>query len=136
MLTVLEKVDLLAHAEIFREVRTESLARIAAIAQEVGFEPLHPLFKENEAAEAMFVLVEGEVILARSGREGKKLGKFETAGAMAVLAEQAHTETASAAVPTQALRIGQQDFYEAMAEDINIVRGVLRALIGMVSDSG
>ena len=135
MLTVLEKVDLLQRAEIFREVRTESLARIASIAQEVGFQLLQPLFNENEAAEAMFVLLEGEVMLTCSGREGDKLSEFQAAGALAVLAEQAYAETAVAIQPTQALRIGHQDFYEAIAEDINIARGILRALVHMVSDS-
>lgn len=136
MLTVLEKVDLLQHAEIFREVRTESLARVATIAQEVGFEPLHPLFNENEAADAMFVLVEGEVMLTCSGREGNKLSEFQVAGALSVLAERAHTETAIAVRPTQALRINQQDLYEAIAEDVNIARGLLRALVRIVSGIG
>jgi len=135
MLTVLEKVDFLEHAEIFREVRTESLARVASIAQEVSFEPRQPLFKENESAEAMFVLVEGEVILTHSGQEGSKLSEFQVAGALAVFAERAHTETARAIRPTQAMRISQQDLYEAMAEDISIARGILRALVCMVSDS-
>jgi CRP-like cAMP-binding protein len=133
MLTVLEKVDLLHQAEIFSEVRTESLARVASIAQEVDFEPHKALFNENEAAEAMFVLVEGEVVLTRLGRDGNKRGAFQAVGALAVLAEHAHTETAVAIRPTQALRIGQQDFYEAIAEDINITRGVLRALVRMIS---
>jgi len=133
MLTVLEKVDLLQHAEIFSEVRTESLARVASIAQEVDFGPLKALFNENEAAEAMFVLVEGEVVLTRLGRDRNRLSAFQVAGALAVLADQAHTETAVASRPTQALRIGRQDFYEAIAEDVNIARGILRALVRMVS---
>jgi CRP-like cAMP-binding protein len=135
MLTVVEKVDLLQHAEIFREGRTDSLARIASAAQEVGFQPLQMLFNENEAAEAMFILLEGEVMLTCSGQERDKLSEFQAAGALAVLAEQAYAETAIAIRPTQALRIGQQDFYDAVAEDINIARGILRALVHMVSKS-
>ena len=133
MLTVLEKVDLLQHAEIFREVRTESLARIASIAQEVGFQPLQPLYNENEAVDAMFVLLEGEVMLTRSGRGEHKAGEFQVTGASAVLAEQVQTETARASKPTRALRISQQDLYDAMAEDINITKGILRALVSMAS---
>jgi CRP-like cAMP-binding protein len=72
------------------------------------------------------------VILTHSGQEGNKLREFQVAGALAVLAERAHTETAGTIRPTQVLRIGQQDFYEAMAEDINIARGILRALVHMV----
>ncbi len=133
MLTILEKVDLLQNAQIFREVRTESLARIAAIAQEVGFEARQLLFSENEAADAMFVLLEGEVTLSRAGQGEHKAGKFQVTGASAVLAEQVQTETARASQATRALRIGQQDLYEAMAEDINITRGILRALVSMAS---
>ncbi len=134
MLTVLEKVDLLEHTEIFREVRTKSLARVASIAQEVGFELHQPLFVENEAAEAMFVLVDGEVLLTQSGHERNKLSEFQVAGDLAALAGLAYTETARAIRPTQAMRIGQQDLYEAMAEDINIARGILRALVCKVLD--
>jgi CRP-like cAMP-binding protein len=133
MLTILERVDLLQNAEFFREVRTRSLARIAAIAQEVRFEPCQLLFRENEAADAMFILVEGEVTLIGVGREEHRLSRFQATGALALLAEQAHVETASASQPALALRIGQGDLFDAMAEDIYIARGIMRALIRMIS---
>jgi CRP-like cAMP-binding protein len=133
MLTILERVDLLQNAEFFREVRTRSLARIASIAQEVRFEPFQLLFSENEAADAMFILCEGEVTLTGIGREERKSAKFQATGALALLSEQAHVETASASQPTLALRIGQGDLFDAMAEDIYITRGIMRALIRMIS---
>ena len=40
-------------------------------------------------------------------------------------------ESAVASQPVRALRIEQQDFYDAMAEDFHLTRGVLRALVGM-----
>jgi CRP-like cAMP-binding protein len=132
MLTIMERVDLLQNAEFFREVRTQSLARIAAIAQEVRFEPRQLLFSENEAADAMFILLEGEVTLTGVGREECKLSKFQMAGALALLAEQAHVETVRASQPALALRIGQGDLFDAMAEDIYITRGIMRALIRMI----
>ena len=128
MLTIMEKVDLLQNAAIFCEVRTQSLARIAAIAQEVCFEAHQPLFNENEAAVAMYVLLEGEAILTRAGREERRLGKLQLAGGLSLLANVPQMESARADQPIRALRIGQQDFYDAMAEDFNITRGILRAL--------
>ncbi len=132
MLTVLEKVDLLQNVEIFKSVRTESLARIAAIAQEISFEASQVLYGENEAPDTMFALLDGEVVLVRAGHEELKLGEFQTAGAWALLAERPHSETARAARPTRALSIDQQDLFDVMAEDFHITRGVLRALITMV----
>ncbi len=132
MLTALEKVDLLQNVRIFSKIQTESLVRIATIAQEVLFEDHQPLFNENDAADAMFVMLDGEVLVTHLGREEYKLSGFQVLGALALLAEGMQTVTASAIRPTRALRIGCQDLYDAMAEDIGVVRGILHALVGMV----
>lgn len=129
MLTVLEKVDWLQKASLFHEVPTESLARVAAIAQEVGFEAHQALFRENDAADSMFVLLEGEVTLARDGRETQKLSAPQALGALALLAGKPQPESATATQPTRTLQIDQQEFYDAMAEDFNVTRGILRALV-------
>ncbi len=135
MLTILEKVDLLHNVEFFCEIRTRSLARIAAISQEVRFEPGQVIFVENEAADALFILLEGEAALSVAGKGERKSGRLQAIGAMAVLAEQPHTETAKAFEPVSALRIGQPDLFDALADDINITKGIMRALIRLISES-
>lgn len=130
MFTTLEKVDLLRKAPIFRGVPTESLARVAAIAQEVSYDPRQLLFSENDAADSMFVLVEGEVILMRDGKEAERLSPCQVVGAHALVVGDSQPASALTAGPLRALRIDQQDFYDAMAEDFNISLGVLRALLG------
>ncbi len=133
MLTILEKADLLQSVEIFSDIRTQSLARVAAIAAEVHFEARQRLFSENEASDAMFVILAGEVALTRGGIEERKLAKFQTAGALALVANQPQAETAAATQTVHALRIGQQDLFDAMTEDFGITRGVLRALAAKVA---
>jgi CRP-like cAMP-binding protein len=133
MLTIMEKVDLLQNAAIFCEVRTQCLARVAAIAGEIDFAAGQVLFSEDEAAGALFVLLDGDVTLMRAGQEDRQLGKFQVAGGLTLLGNQPQRETARAERPTRTLCIGQQDLYDAMAEDFNITRGILRALVGMAS---
>ncbi len=128
-MTVLEKVEILQRLPIFQGVRTESLARVAALAQEVSFEARQQLYRENEAADSMFVVIEGEVALSRNGRDAQKAGPDQLVGAPAMLAADTQPETATAVAPTQALQIDQQDFFDAMSEDFNITRGILRALV-------
>jgi CRP-like cAMP-binding protein len=128
MLTILEKTDLLQSVNIFREIRTQSLAQVAAVAREISFDPHQALFAEHEAAESMFVILEGKVTVSHNGIEDVSLGKFQVAGALAVLADQPHTETAAAALPVCALCISQQDLFDAMSEDFGITRGILRCL--------
>ncbi len=136
MLTLLEKVNLLQKAPIFHGVRTESLARVAAIAEETSYEARQLLFRENDAADTMFVLLEGEVSLVRDGQEFKKLGANQVAGFLPLLASDSQPESAVATEPVRALRIDQQDFFDAMAEDFNITRGMLRALVGLAAGGG
>ncbi len=133
MLTLLEKVSLLQKAPIFRGIRTESLARVAAIAEEASYEPRHLLFRENDAADTMYVLLEGEVALMRNGRETSKLGAHQVAGVLPLLAGVIQPESALVTQPIHALRIDQQDFYDVMAEDFSITRGILRALVGLAA---
>jgi CRP-like cAMP-binding protein len=129
MLTVMEKVALLQAVEAFQAVPTQSLARVAAIAQEVDYQARQALYNNNEAAESMFVLLDGEVVLLRPGQEGKKLGPGQAAGLLAFLAGDAEPESAVATQPVHALRLDQEDFYDAMAEDFNLTRGILRAVV-------
>lgn len=128
-MTVLEKVEVLQRLPIFAGVRTESLARIAALAQEVSYEPRQQMYRENEAADSMFVVLQGEVSLMREAREAQRIGPDHLVGVQALLAADTQQETAVAATPTQALQIDQQDFFDVMAEDFNITRGILRALV-------
>ena len=128
MLTVLEKVHILQKVPLFHEVPTESLARLAALAQEARYEAGSLLYRENDAAESMFTLMEGEVVLLRNGQETEKLAPPSEVGALAMLADQPQPDSARATQPTLALQLDQQEFYDAMAEDFNLTRGILRAL--------
>jgi CRP-like cAMP-binding protein len=129
MLTTIEKVNLLQKAPVFVGVRTESLARVAAIAREVSCDARQLLFRENDAADTMFLILEGKVTLTRDGKEPQEVGPGELLGALPLLAGESHSQSAMAAQSVRALQIEQQDLYDAMAEDFNITRGVLRALV-------
>jgi CRP-like cAMP-binding protein len=132
MLTVMEKVDLLQSAELFREIRTQSLSSIAAIAREVDLGPRQLLYAEGEAVDALYVLLEGEIEVSSSGGEERRLNRFEVAGALSLLADLPHSETARTSVLTRTLRIGQQDLMDLLAEDVHITRGILRAFVRMI----
>jgi len=125
----MEKVALLQTIEGFRAVPTQSLARVAAIAQEVDYQAREALYSDNEAADSMFVLLEGEVVLLRPGQEEKKLGPGQVAGLLALLAGDSEPESAMATQLVRALRLDQEDFYDAMAEDFNLTRGILQAVV-------
>ena len=133
MLTLLEKVSLLQKAPPFQAIRTESLARVAAIAHEVSFEPRHTLYRENDNPDTMFVVLEGEVSILQNGQESKKLSSYDVAGIMALLASETYPASAVATGAVRTLRIDQQDFYDVLSEDFGVTRGILKCLVGMVA---
>jgi AAA family ATP:ADP antiporter len=128
MLTILEKVDILQKAPVFLEVPTESLARVAAICVEASYAAGEALYRENEAADRMFVLFEGEVAVTQQRGRALKLGPYNVLGALAMLAGTSQPESVLATQPSRALLIDQQDFYEVMADDFDLTQGLLRML--------
>ncbi|HTG60194.1 MAG TPA: Npt1/Npt2 family nucleotide transporter [Terriglobia bacterium] len=133
MLTILEKVDLLRKALMFRDIPTPGLARVAAISNEVTFAPNQILYEEDSPADSMFFMLEGEVELARSDRKTQIDGQGPLLGGLAVLAGEIHAERAIATQPTRILQIDRQDLLDAMAEDFSVTRGVLKALASMAA---
>jgi len=136
MLTVMEKVDLLQNVELFREIRTQSLAAIAAVAQEIDFDPHQMVYAEGEAADALYVLLEGEVTLSTSRGLYRRLGENQVAGAFSLLADTTRRETARAGLATHTLRIDKPDLLDLLAEDVHITRGIIRALVRMIPTAG
>src|SRR2546422_3476328 len=108
MLTTIEKVNILQRTPVFQGVRTESLARVAAIAREVSCDARQLLFRENEGADTMFVILEGRVALVRNGQQAQELAAGQVVGALALLAGDSHRESAMATQPVRALQIDQR----------------------------
>lgn len=133
MLTVLEKVDLLRKSAMFCDVPTPGLARVAAIASAITFAPNQTLYVEDTVADSMFFLLEGEVELVHSGGKIGTDRRGQVLGALALLSDETYTESAQATQPTQVLRIDRQEFFDTMAEDFDVTRGVLKALASVAA---
>jgi len=133
MLTILEKVDLLRNAALFQALPTQSLVRVAAIASELNWAPQQVVYHENSPAESIFFLLEGEVELLRAGKVIVRRGHHEVLGSLAALASGSHAESAVVSQPTRALRVDREEFFDAMAEDFRVARGIVKALAGMAN---
>jgi AAA family ATP:ADP antiporter len=135
MLTVLEKVDLLRKTSMFGGIPTPGLARVAAIANEATFVLNQMLYQEDTAADSMFLLLEGEVELVRGTHKIQMDGRGQVLGALALFAGKTYAESAVATRATRALQIDRQDFFDAMTEDFDVTRGVLKALASMAAEA-
>ena len=131
MLTVIEKVDLLRRAAIFQATPAQSLVRVASVTSELYLPPEQMLYQQDSPADAMFFLLVGEVEFFRSGSVAQRKGKHQMIGTLAALASGTYMESAVTTQPTRVLRIDQEDFFDALAEDSGVTRGILKVLAGM-----
>jgi CRP-like cAMP-binding protein len=123
----------LRNAPLFQALPTQSLVRVAAIANELSWAPRQVVYQENSPAESIVFLLEGELELMRDGKVFARRGQHQVLGSLAALAGGSHSESAIVSQPTRALRMDREEFFDAMAEDFRVARGIVKALAGMAN---
>jgi ATP/ADP translocase len=129
MYSTVEKILLLKSAPVFERVAGEDLAPVARVAEVETYAAGQALAREGEPGDALFVIVRGRVSIRHNGREIAVLGAGEAAGEMAVLDNAPRAATMVALEETEVLRIGSEEFYEVLHEQVEIAEGVIRMLV-------
>ncbi len=128
MYSTLEKILFLKGAPIFDRVNGEDLAPLARIATVQVYAPGELIVSEGEQGHALFILVRGTAAVEHAGRPITSLGPGDVVGEMAVLDSEPRSATVRASSEAEALRIGSEEFYEILHEQIDIAEGVIRVL--------
>ena len=131
-LTVVEKAVFLQGIEIFSQTKTEDLARIAAITVEMEFEKGETIFKEKERGTSLFFLITGEVGLRKSDKEIRRVYSQGNFGDLALLDNEPREFTARALQHTHVLKINSEEFYELIADHVEITRTVFKSLTSQI----
>ena len=129
MLTVIEKVIFLQNVDVFRDVPTEDLAYLAAITEEVSFRKDENIFKENEPADALYLVLEGQVTHLRDGKEITVSQAKDAFGTWALFDDAPRITTATATMECKLLRIDREDFFDLLADHIQITQGVFKTVV-------
>ena len=128
MLSTVEKVLFLKSAPVFARLSSEDLAPLARIADLVSVSPGQKVFAAGELGDALFVVVRGSVAIRRGSHPVATLGTGEAFGEMAVLDEAPRSADAVAVEETDLLRIGSEEFYELLHEQVEIAEGIIKML--------
>src|SRR5215210_7900677 len=112
------QIDALRQVPLFADLSDGQLEWVASHAGEVGLNPGDVLFAEGDPAEAFYVLLEGELQIARRiGAEEVVLAAHqagEFTGAAPLLTGTSHVATARAIRASRLLQIGQAAFKEML----------------------
>jgi len=132
MYSTVEKILFLKSAPVFERVSGEDLAPLARVAEVEVFTAGQVLAQEGEPGDAIYVIVRGRVRISHDGHELATNGPGDTVGEMSVLDEAPRSATATAIEETEVLRIGNEEFYEILHEQVEIAEGVIRVLADRV----
>jgi CRP/FNR family cyclic AMP-dependent transcriptional regulator len=133
-LTTIEKVIFLKSVDIFSHATIEELGKIAALTEEVYFDPGEAIYRQGEPTNAIYLVLKGHVAVEDNGRLVREVGKAQAFGTVAALDRNPAIHTVKATDQVHALKLNAQDFDDILSLDFDLVRAVFHALCGLIRD--
>jgi CRP/FNR family transcriptional regulator, cyclic AMP receptor protein len=127
-LTTVEKIIFLKSVDIFSHATIEELGKVAALTEEVYFEPGEMIYRQGEPIDAIYFTLKGRIAVEGNGHVLRQIGEKQALGTVAALDGNPAIHTVKAIEPVYALRLNTQDFDDILSVDFELVRAVFRAL--------
>ena len=134
MLSTIEKVLILKTVAIFTDTPDEILAEIAAQLEEVVVPLGTTIFEKGDIGDCMYIVIDGRVRVHDAQITLNELGDRAVFGEMAALDPAPRSASVTAVVDTRLFRLNRDALYEIMADQIEVVRGIIHVLSEFVRE--
>jgi CRP-like cAMP-binding protein len=134
-LTTIEKVIFLKSVDIFSHATIEELGGVAALTEEVRFEPGETIYREGEPVDAIYLVLKGRVAIEGNGHRMREVGENQAFGTVAALDRNPAVHTVKAIDSVHALKLNTQDLQDILSLDFELVQAVIRALCRLVREA-
>jgi len=128
MLTTVERVLILKSADLLRDLGPRRLLKLADVAREVELSKGGVIYREEDAADALYMMVEGRVRLSAGERAISEVGPGEAFGTWALVDDSARGQKAECLEDGLALAVHRDEFYDVAAGDLRLLQEIVRAL--------
>lgn len=128
-LNIIEKVIALEGVELLKNLTPDQLSRVATIACEVDLPPGHTVLEPGKPLEALFVVLDGAVEIGQNGRPLTVARQNDVLGAWALFDPDPMPVTANTLEATKLLRIGRDDFYDLLSDNMEITASIFSMLV-------
>ena len=125
---VIERVFLLQRVDVFADTPSHHLARIALLAKEVEADGGAVLLRGTEKADAMYVVIDGELGAERPGRFSRSVGPGEAVGALAILDDSPVGVDVRAVRKSRLLRLTRRDLRDLLQDYPDLAVSLLRGM--------
>jgi CRP-like cAMP-binding protein len=128
MLTQAERVLILRGADMLNEVEDRHLIGLAEVAREIEILEGDNLYREDDLADALYMVVEGRVRLSTGGRAMSEVGPGEAFGTWSIVDDSERGHSADCIEDGLTLALHREEFYDMAASDLSLLKGVVRLL--------
>ncbi len=124
-----QKKSFLKHTDLFEGLPDERLNLIAEITYRVDYPANHIIFEEGTEGDSLYLLVEGEVAIIKADTEVLSFNeKGYCFGEVALIDDKPRSATIKTTLQTCLLKITRDDFFQVLATEPLIGRGMFRVL--------
>ena len=128
MLTTVERVLILKGADLLNDVGPRHLLRLAEVANEVQIWKGDTIYKDDDLADGLYMMVEGRVRLTTGETTMSDVGPGESFGTWALVDDSERGHRVECIEDGLALRLPRDEFYDVAAGDLALLQAVVRAL--------
>ena len=128
-LNIVEKVIALEAVDLLKNLTPDQLSRIASIAKEVTYSPGAAILEPAKSADALYVILDGAVEIATRDGASTSARQNDVLGAWALFDPEPLHVTAKAVEDARLLRIGREDFYDLLSDNMEITASIFSMLV-------
>jgi CRP-like cAMP-binding protein len=127
VLTPVERVLILKSADLLKDVGPRRLLDLAEVAHEVEISKGETIYREEDPADALYMVVEGRVRIV-TGERTSEVGPGEAFGTWALVDDASRGHRAECIEDGRTLALRRDEFYDVAAGDLTLLQEVMRAL--------
>ena len=86
------------------------------------------VYREDDSPDALYLVLDGHVLLHQGDREITTAAKPTTFGTWALFDDEPRVMTATATEDTKLLRIDRNEFNDLLSDDVRIAKGIIRTV--------
>ena len=125
---IVEKILLLKNSDIFKNCSEVDLIEIASICEEKQVDKNVTLFKKGDAGNCMYFIYSGSVSIHDEEHQLAVLADNEIFCEISLLDSEARSASATTLTDSIFLKIEQEAFYDVVAVNTDILKGIMRTL--------
>jgi hypothetical protein len=125
------RLEAIQSVTVFRYLPFADLMRVTGIAREQRLQPGETFFAEGDHGDSMYILLDGEVAVQKSGVDFAVLRAGDHFGEVALIERAARSATVRARTSVAALVIDREAFYGLLSEEqtaVKLLWGLVRML--------